>query len=103
MGEPARRALVFAGGDPLVPEAVADLPADALVIAADSGVERAQSIDRAIDIAVGDFDSCSPVALTQAEAAGTRVDRHPATKDATDLELALDVARAEGARAVTVV
>jgi thiamine pyrophosphokinase len=103
MGEAARRALVFAGGHPLVPDSVADLPTDALVVAADSGVERAQSIGRAIDIAVGDFDSCAPAALAQAEAAGARVDRHPAAKDATDLELALDAARAEGARRVTVV
>jgi thiamine pyrophosphokinase len=103
MGEQPRRALVFAGGDELPTDAVIDLPADALVIAADSGVERAQAVGRAVDVAVGDFDSCDPAALARAEAAGTRVERHPAAKDATDLELALDTARAAGARRVTVV
>jgi thiamine pyrophosphokinase len=103
MGESARRALVFAGGDNISPVPVADLPADALVIAADSGVERAQSVGRSIHVAVGDFDSCTPAALARAEADGTRVERHPAAKDATDLELALDTARAEGAGYVTVV
>jgi len=103
MGEQARRALIFAGGDELSPATVADLPTDALVVAADSGVERAQTVGRAIHIAVGDFDSCAPAALAQAEADGARVERHPAAKDATDLELALDTARAEGAGHITVV
>ncbi len=43
-------------------------------------------------IAVGDFDSASAEAVREAEASGTRIERHPTEKDATDLELALDAA-----------
>ena len=45
----------------------------------------------------------TPAAVEAADAAGTTVDRHPAEKDATDLELALDAAVARGARRVVVV
>lgn len=86
--------VVFTGGDPLPASSSARLPASAYVIAADSGVEHAQALGRAIDLAVGDFDSVTPAALAAAEAAGTRVERHPAAKDRTDLELALDAALA---------
>jgi thiamine pyrophosphokinase len=41
--------------------------------------------------------------VSAAEAAGVRIERHPAAKDATDLELALDYALAAGATRVTVV
>jgi thiamine pyrophosphokinase len=96
-------ALVFAGGDPL-PENIGDrLPADALVIAADSGLRYARLIGRRVDLVVGDFDSVDPDDLAAAEAAGTELEQHPAAKEATDLELALDAARARGARRVIVV
>ncbi|MEO5634221.1 thiamine diphosphokinase, partial [Gaiella sp.] len=45
-----------------------------------------------VDLAIGDFDSVSAAGLAAAEAGGARVERHPAAKDATDLELALDAA-----------
>ena len=96
-------ALVFAGGDPPEKGLASQLAAGALVIAADSGVEHAQALGRHIDVAVGDFDSVAPEALAQAEAQGARLLRHPAEKDATDLELALDVAAARGATHVTIV
>ena len=43
---------------------------------------------------MGDFDSAAPEAVAAAEAAGARIVRHPAAKDATDLELALEEALA---------
>jgi thiamine pyrophosphokinase len=52
---------------------------------------------------IGDLDSLSAEALAAAESAGVRVIRHPAAKNATDLELALDEAVALGARRVLVV
>ncbi len=56
-----------------------------------------------IDRAIGDFDSVSAAGLAAAEAAGAIVERHPAAKDATDLELALDAAIAlEPARILVV-
>ena len=62
------------------------------VIAADGGLERARELGLQVTIAVGDFDSASPETVSAAEGSGTRVEHHPAAKDATDLELALDMA-----------
>ena len=73
------------------------------VVAADGGLDRALALGLAVDVVIGDLDSVSDEALTAAEAAGTRVVRHPAAKDATDLELALDEAVALGARRVLVI
>ncbi len=94
--------VVVAGGHPLG-GTVPSLPAGAMVIAADGGVDRALALGLHIDLAIGDFDSVSAAGLTAAEAAGARVERHPAAKDATDLELALDAAIAlDPARIVVV-
>ena len=56
------------------------------------GLDRALALGLRIDRAIGDFDSVSTAGLAAAEAAGAVVERHPAAKDATDLELALDAA-----------
>ena len=79
------------------------LPAGATVIAADGGLDRALVLGLQVDVVVGDLDSVSPVAFAAAAEGGSRVSRHPAAKDATDLELALDEALALGARRVLVV
>jgi thiamine pyrophosphokinase len=97
------RALVISGGPPPDAADVGPLPVGAFVIAADSGLEHATALGLTVDVLVGDLDSASPGAVSAAEAAGVRVERHPAAKDATDLELALDYALAAGATRVTVV
>jgi len=94
-------ALVIAGGDAPAP-IDATLAAAPLVVAADSGVGHALALGLAVDLVIGDLDSADPADVERAVAAGARVDRHPADKDATDLELALDAARALGATEVTV-
>jgi thiamine pyrophosphokinase len=92
--------VVFAGGSaPAVPP----LPPDALVVAADGGADHALALGLRVDVAVGDFDSISPAGLAELERSGTRVERHPAAKDATDLELALDAATAFEPRRIVVV
>ena len=83
--------VVVAGGHPF-PGRAPELPEGAHVIAADSGVDRALALGLRIDRAIGDFDSVTTAGLAAAEAAGAVVERHPAAKDATDLELALDAA-----------
>lgn len=83
--------VVVTGGEPLDPHVADDLPADALVVAADSGVDHAIAIGRRVDIAVGDFDSVTADGLQRSVDAGARIDRHPRAKDRTDLEIALDV------------
>ena len=80
-----------------------EVPAPRAVVAADGGLDRAASLGLDVDVVVGDLDSVSPAALERAAARGVRVVRHPAAKDATDLELALDEAIALGAVRVLVV
>ncbi len=96
-------ALVFAGGDAVDDGWRATLPADAYVIAADSGLDRVYALGRHADLVVGDFDSVSSPALERARAEGSVIQEHPADKDATDLELALRAAQRAGATRVTVV
>src|SRR4051794_31431446 len=77
-------ALVIAGGDPPAPiDAV--LAAAPLVVPADSGVAHALALGLRIALVIGDLDSAAPEDVARAVAAGARVDRHPADKDATDL------------------
>jgi thiamine pyrophosphokinase len=83
--------VVVAGGRPSRTPSAA-LPPATVVIAADGGIDRARSLGLVVDIAIGDFDSVTPDGLADAEARGARIERHPAAKDATDLELALDAA-----------
>lgn len=84
--------VVLAGGDPVDPADRSLVPAGAFVVAADSGLDSALALGIHVDLVIGDMDSVSAVALRHAEAAGTRIERHPADKDATDLELALGAA-----------
>jgi thiamine pyrophosphokinase len=95
--------LIFAGGDALDARWHGALPADAFVIAADSGLEHAHALGRHADLVVGDFDSVHPDALERARGAGSEVHEHPADKDATDLELALRAAQRRRPVRVTVV
>ena len=100
-------AIVVTGGDAPDPERVGALLAmaheDRIVIAADSGAAHALALGLVIDVAVGDFDSLDPEFLRQIEERGTEVRRHPVAKDATDLELALDVALGAGAERIVVI
>jgi thiamine pyrophosphokinase len=93
--------IVVAGGAPPHPGARDLLPDDAAVVAADGGLDHALALGLRVDLAVGDFDSASEAAVAAA-AGGTRVERHPEAKDATDLELALDAAAALGPHRVVV-
>jgi thiamine pyrophosphokinase len=86
--------VVVSGGEPPDPRAALAVPLGAPVIAADKGLEHALALGLDVAVAVGDFDSASPEAVAVAEAAGVRVERHPHEKDATDLELALDLGAA---------
>ncbi|MBW3574666.1 MAG: thiamine diphosphokinase [Actinobacteria bacterium] len=97
-----RRAVVVTGGDPIDPASAAGLGPGSYVIAADSGLDRAMELGLDVDLAVGDFDSVSPGSLAAAATAGCRIERHPAAKDRTDLELALLAAVDHGATHVLV-
>jgi thiamine pyrophosphokinase len=96
-------AIVLAGGDPVRESLKSLLPSADLVIAADSGVHAASALQLHVDLIVGDFDSADVAVVDAAVAAGAAVERHPAEKDATDLELALDAAARRGAQRIIVV
>jgi thiamine pyrophosphokinase len=106
--EPAqqpRTVVVVAGGDTfgrVVLSRLALLEPDAITIAADSGIDLAFALGRRVDVAVGDFDSVTTAGLERAMDEGAEIVRHPAAKDATDLELTLDVAVRRGARRLVV-
>jgi thiamine pyrophosphokinase len=88
---------------PVDPEVAAALDVGATVIAVDGGVDHALALGLPVHRAVGDFDSVTEAGLARVEADGASVERHPAAKDLTDLELALDAAAAAGARRIVVV
>jgi thiamine pyrophosphokinase len=98
-----RAAIVLAGGDPVEASLRNLLPDAAVVIAADSGLHQAGPLGLRVDYVVGDLDSADPATVEAARAAGAVVERHPVDKDATDLELAFDVARDRGVQRITVV
>lgn len=67
-------------------------PGGPVVIAADSGAEHASAAGLHVDHVVGDLDSASPSTLVAARAGGGLVHGHATDKDATDFELAVDLA-----------
>ncbi len=83
-------ALVIAGGDAIDPAVLSDLPSPAWVVAADSGLDRAGALGIRPDLVIGDMDSVDPATLAAVERSSVPVERYPADKDATDLELALE-------------
>jgi thiamine pyrophosphokinase len=96
-------AIVAAGGDLLDETWHSALATDALIVAADSGLAQVYALGRVPNVVVGDFDSVDPKHLARAELDGARIERHPIDKDATDLELALEITRQLGASEVTVI
>ena len=73
------------------------------VIAADSGLSHAEQLGLPVTTAIGDFDSVVTGVLAEAEARGVEIVPYPVNKDATDLELALELAVQRGATHVTVI
>lgn len=98
-------ALVVADGDvpprPLVERLLGVAPH--LVIAADGGALKAEAIGYPAHVVVGDADSLNGAQVERLRAAGAEVVIHPAAKDESDTELALNEALARGATRVVVV
>lgn len=89
--------VIVANGVLADPEQLRTLVAGAqTVIAADGGGAHLHALGLRADWLIGDFDSLAPEILAAFERTGSRIERHPPGKDATDLELALDLARRLG-------
>jgi thiamine pyrophosphokinase len=95
--------VVVAGGAPPPRDAARAVAPGTTVIAADGGLENARVLGLTATTAIGDFDSVSADSLEAAAAAGVELVRHPEAKDATDLELALDLAIAMAPRRILVI
>jgi thiamine pyrophosphokinase len=87
------RVVIMLGGEAPDPRLRRCVPllADA-VIAADGGIDHAIAWDLPIEIAVGDMDSVSLAGLAHLQQERILTERHPADKEASDGELALEVA-----------
>lgn len=109
-GTPTHTVVVVVGGGPLsarADDAFAALGDDGaggvLVIAADSGLDRAIAAGISPHQLVGDLDSLSAGGRMWAYAHGVTIDEHPPAKDETDTELAIAAALAvDGAGALLV-
>ncbi|HWM20479.1 MAG TPA: thiamine diphosphokinase [Ilumatobacteraceae bacterium] len=80
--------VIVTGAAPLDASAVAAIPSDAIVIAADGGLDHARAAGLTPAGLIGDLDSVSEEGLAWAEQHAT-IQRHPIDKDATDTELAV--------------
>jgi thiamine pyrophosphokinase len=95
--------LIFIGGDPPHPNVRQHLPADAYVIAADSGYGHAIAMGFVPNELVGDMDSITSVDLTDARDSNILISQFPTDKDLTDTEIAIASAIARHSARVTVV
>ena len=95
--------IVLSGGEPIAVDHTFDIPEDAYVIAADSGLHHAATLGVAVDLVIGDMDSVDPALLDDAVRNGSSTQQHPTDKDHTDLELAFGAALDMGAERILVV
>ncbi len=90
-------AVIFAHGAFQTPRlGRAWFPDGAVLIAADGGAEHCLALGWTPDILVGDFDSLPATTVDRLAADGVDVIRYPVEKDATDLELAIQLAISRG-------
>jgi len=87
------RGLVFVNGRIDDYAAVARrLRPDDLLIGADGGAQHILALGRQPHFVVGDLDSLPAATVEELAAAAVAIERHPAQKDQTDLELAIECA-----------
>ncbi len=98
-----RSIVVVLGGAPPHAEVASRLPAGAVVVAADGGLDHARALGLRPAVLVGDLDSVSSEGLAWARTAGIEIEEHPGDKDSTDAELAVDAALHRGADHLVVV
>ena len=94
--------VVVIGGGPLTHDSVDDVQPEAIVIAADSGLDHAVAAGLSPELLIGDLDSISAHGRMWAYAHEVEIDEYPVDKDATDTELALRRAAATEATSLLV-
>jgi thiamine pyrophosphokinase len=95
------RAIIVANGQVKEDERYGHLVRpDDLIIAADGGASVAQQLGLVPQVVIGDMDSLSPELCSQLEERGCQLVDHPARKDETDTELAIQYALEQGAREI---
>jgi thiamine pyrophosphokinase len=102
LAEGAMRSAIVISAGGHVRRALPPFPNDAIVIAADGGALEAQRLGIRIDRLVGDLDSAPEDVVARLHGEGVPIERHPTDKDASDLELSLEVALREGAERILV-
>ena len=83
------QAVVVIGGGAFSARALDAVRADAVIIAADSGLDHAVAAGLRPAVLVGDLDSISASGRMWAYARGVEIHEHPMDKDATDTEIAI--------------
>ena len=97
------KAVIVANGVPADPATDRKhIPPDALIIAADGGVNYCRRLNLVPDVIIGDMDSLESDPATAAAFKNTEIIRHPARKDSTDLELAIRLALERGASSLII-
>lgn len=91
--------LVFASSDSPAAAVVGELPNPDLVVAADGGYDYATRLGYTVDVLVGDLDSIETIEIPE----HVIVEKHPEDKDASDLELALELVLRETPARVVIV
>ena len=71
-----------------------------LIIAADGGANHCARLGIVPGILLGDLDSIDPKILATYQNKGVAIHQYPPQKDATDLELAIDLATQKGAQTI---
>lgn len=91
--------LIFAGGDLPRADIADEIPSADLILAADSGFDIAVHLGFRVDVLIGDLDSIATFPIPD----DVVIERYPADKEQTDLDLALELSLREDPERVVVV
>jgi thiamine pyrophosphokinase len=95
MTDPTKKIVLFANGDLPAPAGILSrLSSEDHLIAVDGGLSHVTQHGLTPNLIIGDLDSADPSEVEKFRAQGVTVQKYPAEKDETDLELALDAALA---------
>ena len=104
MAQNNQRVILFVNGDLNAPEKLrAFLQPTDVLIAVDGGLRHLVTLGLTPDLILGDLDSANPSDVQKFEKSGVPVQRYPAEKNETDLELGINAAFERGTTAIRIV